>query len=293
MAPGSNGSSNGTDGDDLALYRVLGVPETASDAQIHVAYRRRAAQLARGNGSPARLRQLNQAYQVLGDATRRIEYHASQGGEPPAPVPAAPVFAPAKRPAPNRHTHRRGPHLGLSADFAAAVAILGLAALAAWLIIPRVNIDLSPLSTFGRGVGIDLGAQPQPTAAPAAVASPLPALPAGAVAVGSPSPVPPLTQGSRVTVSNPQPADFGSEVVTLYVQVIGQPAAGVPAWAVGHFRTEDDRQPLTGQAATDASGTVPFTFQVGNATPNYAVQVDVFFIVDDQTLSLSTSFTPR
>src|SRR3569833_1507554 len=72
---GGNGNSQPYAPADSGLYAVLGLPPTASDAEIQVAYRRQAARLAGGGRRKAeRLRQLNAAYGVIGHPALRVEY---------------------------------------------------------------------------------------------------------------------------------------------------------------------------------------------------------------------------
>src|SRR5439155_18699796 len=60
---------------DPGLYAVLGLDPAVSDAEVQTTYRRQAAKLL-GNGSNVThaLKQLNVAYEVLGNPVRRAEY---------------------------------------------------------------------------------------------------------------------------------------------------------------------------------------------------------------------------
>src|SRR5205807_7663986 len=76
---------------DPGLYAVLGLDPSVSDAEIQTAYRRQAARLL-GNGSneTQALKELNAAYEVLGNPLRREEYdrlRLSQRLSPGAPTP--------------------------------------------------------------------------------------------------------------------------------------------------------------------------------------------------------------
>ena len=73
----------------------------------------------------------------------------------------------------------------------------------------------------------------------------------------------------------------------------GQPAANIPIWSTVRYRTTEERWPASGTLNTDASGTATISFNIGGATPNYAVQVQVYAQADDQQISWSTSFTPH
>jgi hypothetical protein len=73
----------------------------------------------------------------------------------------------------------------------------------------------------------------------------------------------------------------------------GQPGQRPGCLATLDYRTTAERWPATGSIKTDGSGVATITFNVGQATPGYPVQVHIFAQVDDQQLSWSTSFTPR
>src|SRR5262245_45459261 len=59
---------------DPGLYAVLGLEPSASDAVVQTTYRRKAARLMGGPGDSQALKQLNVAYEVLGNPARRAEY---------------------------------------------------------------------------------------------------------------------------------------------------------------------------------------------------------------------------
>ena len=99
--------------------------------------------------------------------------------------------------------------------------------------------------------------------------------------------------GSTVTVSSATPAQNGPESVVVKLVRDGKPASGLDVWATLDYRTTAERWPAAGTVKTDANGAATITFNVGQATPGYPVQVHVFAQVDDQQLSWSTSFTPR
>lgn len=73
------------------FYRVLGVPENASQEEIKKAYRRLAHQHHpdRAGGSEEKFKEINAAYQILSDAEKRARYDAirkygfSRTGAPP------------------------------------------------------------------------------------------------------------------------------------------------------------------------------------------------------------------
>ncbi|MCA1647030.1 MAG: J domain-containing protein [Chloroflexi bacterium] len=276
---------------DRGLYAVLGLQSSASDALIQTTYRRQAARL-RGSGSNhnAALRQLNVAYEVLGNPVRRAEYDRarlvqSSSGSPTPFRPGAKAAQQVTRR--RRPRHAVQPRYAGFGDVLVVVTVVGLAVLAGLLLIPRVSLNLSalnalqsvlPLSNTARRV-IDTTVTPvAPTPVPTA------------------TPRPGTTErfvGTTVSVSNPTPAQNTQENVMIRVRRDNQPAAGLDVWAIVKYRTTEERWPATGSLKTDASGTATISFNVGAPTPNFAVQVQVFAQVDDQQLSWSTTFTPR
>jgi hypothetical protein len=275
---------------DPGLYAILGLDPSASDAEIQTTYRRQAARLVRG-GSKDALKQLNVAYEVLGNPARRADYDRLRLTQSAAPNGPTPIRSGAK--ARTRITRRRRPRHAVQprypglGDVFIVIAVVGLAVLAGALIIPRLSINLSalnafqnvlPLSSTSRRV-IDTSVTPVPaTAVP--TATPLPGVAA-------------RMAGSTVSVSNPSPAPNTNESVIVNLRRDGKPAAGFEVWATVQYRTVEERWPATGSLKTDASGSATITFNIGPATPNYPVNVHVFAQVDDQQLSWPTTFTPR
>jgi hypothetical protein len=280
---------------DPGLYAVLGLDPHASDAEIQTTYRRQAARLlGDGSGGSAALRQLNVAYEVLGNPFRRAEYdrlRTTQVGAfaPPTPIRSGPKNA-------VRATRRRRPRHAVQPRYAGlgdvfvVIAVVGLAVLAGALLIPRLQVNLSALNALSNVLPvssrrvIDTSATPAPTATVQATAGPTPTVPPSLAA---------RFDGSAVKVSNPTPAQNSSESVVINLKRDGQPAANVDVYSVLHYRTTQERWPLTGTVRTDAAGNATITFNIGDATPGYAVQVQVFAQVDDQQLAWSTSFTPH
>jgi DnaJ domain len=275
---------------DPGLYAVLGLDPSVSDAEIQTTYRRQAARLM-GSGSYETqvLKQLNVAYEVLGNPLRRAEYDRLRLTQNLAPRETTPIRSGLKTA--TRVTRRRRPRHAVQPRYAGmgdvlvVLTVVGLAVLAGALIIPRVSINLSalnalqsvlPLSNVSRRV-IDT----TPTAATAVpTATPLPSIAA-------------LFTGSSVSVSDPTPAQNAPENVTIRLRRDGKPAPNFPVWATVQYRTTQERWPATGSLTTDANGAATITFNIGGATPNYPVAVHVFAQVEDQQLSWSTSFTPR
>ena len=76
---------------DPGLYAVLGLDPNVPDAVIQTTYRRQAARLlGSGSNDNAALRQLNVAYEVLGNPVRRAEYDrmrlTQSSSGPPTPI---------------------------------------------------------------------------------------------------------------------------------------------------------------------------------------------------------------
>jgi hypothetical protein len=275
---------------DPGLYAVLGLDPSVSDAEIQTTYRRQAARLV-GSGSyeAQSLKQLNIAYEVLGNPLRRAEYdrlRLSQNLVPRETTPIRPGLKTASRVTRRRRPrHAVQPRYAGLGDVLVVLMVVGLAVLAGVLIIPRVSINLSalnalqsvlPLSNTSRRVieSTPVAATPIPTA------TPLPSIAA-------------LFTGSAVSVSDPTPARNAPESVTLRLRRDGKPAPNFPIWATVQYRTTQERWPATGSVTTDTNGAATITFNIGGATPNYPVAVHVFAQVEDQQLSWSTSFTPR
>ncbi len=276
---------------DPGLYAVLGLDPSVSDAQIQTTYRRHAARL-RGSGAHenAALRQLNVAYEVLGNPVRRAEYdrlrlsHSSSGPPTPIRYGAKAALQVTRR---RRPRHAVQPRYAGFGDVLVVVSVVGLAALAGFLIIPRVNINLSalnvlqnvlPLANSSRRV-IDTSVTPVP-------ATPVPTA----------TPRPGTTErfgGTTVSVSNPTPAQNTQENVVIRLRRDNQPAPNFDVWAIVKYRTVEERWPATGSVKSDASGVATISFNIGSATPNTQVEVQVVVQVDDQQLSWPTAFTPH
>lgn len=276
---------------DPGLYAVFGLSPSVSDGEIQTTYRRQAARLGSGAHDNAALRRLNTAYEVLGNPVRRAEYDRSRLAQSSA-GPPTPIRLGAKATA--QVTRRRRPrhavqprYAGLG-DVMVVLVVVAVAVLAgAFIILPRLSVNLSalnvlqnvlPLSNSSRRV-ID------------ATVTPAPATPAP-----SPTPRPGTAQrflGSTVAVSNAAPAQNAQETVMIRLRRDNQPAANLDVWATVKYRTTEERWPPTGSIKTDSAGAATIAFNVGAATPNFPVQVQVFAQVDDQQLSWSTTFTPH
>jgi hypothetical protein len=65
-------------------------------------------------------------------------------------------------------------------------------------------------------------------------------------------------------------------------------------YLVAHYRTVDERQPPgNGTVKTDGTGAALITFNIGDATAGFQVNVDVTALVDGQQVAFQTSFTPQ
>jgi hypothetical protein len=282
---------------DPGLYAVLGLDPSTTDAEIQTAYRRQAARLlGSGADNGGALRQLNVAYEVLGNPYRRAEYdrlRLSHVGvlAPPTPIRPQPKAA-------SRVTRRRRPRHAVQPRYAGlgdvfvVLVVVGLAFVAGALLIPRLQINLSALNGLSNVLPVSTRRVIDTSATPAAATPSSTATPAAP----TPTVLPGLAQrfsGSTVSVSAPTPVRNANESVVVKLRRDGQPAANVNVWSTVHYRTTDERWPPSGTARTDQSGTATITFNIGDATPNYPVQVQVFAQVEDQQLSWSTSFTPH
>jgi hypothetical protein len=278
---------------DPGLYAVLGLDPSVSDQEIQTTYRRMAAKLM-GNGSRENqaLRQLNIAYEVLGNPARRTEYDRRRMHQALVAGTPTPIRPGAK--ATTRVTRRRRPrhivqprYAGLG-DVMVVLTVVGLAVVAGFLLIPRLSINLSALNALQILVPLSSSSNPRrgadatvtvaPTVAPSA--TPLPSVAA-------------RYAGSTVSVSNPTPAQNSPESVQIHLRRDGQPLANSDVWSTVGYRTTQERWPTTGTVQTDASGSATITFNIGGATPGYPVTVNVYTQADDQQLSWSTAFTPQ
>jgi hypothetical protein len=166
--------------------------------------------------------------------------------------------------------------------------VVGLAVVAAMLIIPRVSINLTALNVVQSVL-------PLPNNSPRRAIEPT-LTPAPATAVPTATPQPGLADrflGSTIGVSNPTPARGTTESVFIRLRRDGQPAANVDVWSTVKYRTTEERWPASGAVSTDASGNATIAFNIGSATSDFPVTVRVFAQVNDQQLTWSTTFTPH
>ncbi len=279
---------------DPGLYAVLGLDPSVSDAEIQTTYRRAAARLLGSGASDiASLRQLNMAYEVLGNPVRRAEYDRSRTSlmavpaapAPPPNVPKGAVGSTKRR----RPRHAVQPRYTGRGDVLVLLVVVALSIAAGILIIlPRLSINLSALNALSNVLPSNSSARRlvdvTPTAGPVATRVPTPTVTAGLAD---------RFAGSTVSVTTANPPQNTPESIVIRLRRDGQPAANLDVWATVDYRTTSERWPSSGAVRTDSNGAATITFNVGQATPGFAVQVHVFAQVDDQQLSWSTAFTPR
>ena len=276
---------------DPGLYAILGLDPSVSDSEIQTTYRRMAARLvSEGSNDRHALRQLNVAYEVLGNPVRRAEYDRLRVAPNVAPLAPPPVRPGAKTGA--RPTRRRRPRHAVQPRYAGlpdvfvVLVVVGLAVLAGVLLIPRLSINLSALNALQAVLPLQNSSRRIIDTSPTAVATAAPTA----------TPLPSVASrfnGSAVSVSNPNPPQNSTESVTIKLVRDGKPAANFDVWSTVQYRTTEERWPTTGSVKTDATGAATISFNVGGATPNYPVNVHVFVQVDEQQLTWSTSFTPH
>ena len=117
---------------DPGLYAVLGLDPSASDAVIQTTYRRQAAKLL-GSGSRdiTALRQLNVAYEVLGNPVRRAEYDRARLTQStsgaPTPIRTGPKVVTRVTPQASPAPRGTAPLRWLTATYWSCSMVVGLA----------------------------------------------------------------------------------------------------------------------------------------------------------------------
>jgi len=305
------------------LYAILGVDPLSSDEVIRYAYRRRAARLHERRWRPAQavrqLAELNAAYEILGKPDRRADYdtrrvrraaleQALDGGESADDLLAYGRVLPSGQ-------RREGPRLRIGAagglvEVVVILMVIGLALYAALSVLSAGSlIDLSKVVELSENFGLTsrrrVATTPSATAAPvltavpsqnapSATLVPTPAAASGPSAAAAPKPSATGFAGSLAQVSNPAPPRRSEVSVIVQVLRDGLPVPGAQVFAVVHFKTLDERWPAgAGTQSTDANGSATISFNIGDATPGFAVNVDLIALVEGEQLQLQTSFTPR
>jgi hypothetical protein len=82
--------------------------------------------------------------------------------------------------------------------------------------------------------------------------------------------------------------------VTIRLTRNGAAVVGAPVFLVTHYKTVDERFP-GGDATvpTNEIGEAMITFNIGDATVGFPVNVDVIAMVDNQAHQAQTTFQPR
>lgn len=291
---------------DDSLYSILGLDRSASDAEVQVAYRRRAARLATSRFSDeAELKDLNAAYEVLGVSARRAEYDRFLAEPPPPPMwPPDDLRVEGEnaldQPYPRmRHAYRSSPeHERRGGDLLVMAAVVGLAALAGWYVLTRARIEI-PLPTSLPGAALLGLSRPAPDSAgaapaPAATTSASPiARDTSAGLPGSSEPLRAQMADTTVTVSNPSPPRGSLISVTVRLRRSGQPVPNAEVWLTAQYRTVQERWPGSGAVRTGPDGSATISFNVGDATPGYEVKLEATARIEAQELTFPASFTPR
>jgi DnaJ-like protein len=300
-------------------YAVLRVGPEALPGEIERSYRRLAGQRTNAAWRPGRaareLAQINAAYGVLGYPDRRADYDrrraaqllaaaegrqngASRGEIEPALLSYRP---PGRRQLPRVQIGR--PTGGTSLDGVIILLVVVLSLFVGSLFASRNLIDLSFISNVGESIGLTprrrLTATPSPAStavlaaapSPGAALTPTPAEPPGALPTAVSGQ---RFAGSELVVSDPRPARRTDLTLTLKLVREGKPVPNANLYATVHYRTVDERQPPgTATVRTDDTGTATIKFNIGDATANYQVNVDVTALVEGQQVAFQTSFNPR
>ena len=309
------------------LYALLGVDTRCSDDIIRYAYRKKAAKLLDARWRPGRaarqLAELNAAYEILGKPDRRADYDRQRArmsyyqqsvrqehllGDTGMLPPAGSLAAP-------RHDRRsrswlrpRAPRGLLEAFVILGVVVVAL--YAAYTVLGSSNlIDLTAVQDAGAAMGLPVRPRTAPTVGPTATAvavmpTPTPRqviVPQVAVPTSTPPPEPTASATAAtapvrtaVRVSNPSPPRRSEISVSVRFTRDDKPISGVPVYLVAHYKTIEERFPENeGNVQTNVNGEATITFNIGDATAGFPVNVDVIGTVDGQPVQAQTTFLPR
>jgi hypothetical protein len=307
------------------LYGVLGVDQRASDDIIRYAYRKKAAKLLDARWRPGRaarqLAELNAAYEILGKPDRRTDYDRQRARmyyyqqtvrqeqmlNGAAMLPPSGVVLPRTDRRGAAWTRPRSPRRLM--ETIAIIGVVVVAFYAGYTILGTSNlVDLSGLKDAGASMGLPIGARTAPTAGPsptsqAVLATPTPrTVIVPQVSVPSPT-VPPEPTApaasnapgkTAVRVSNPSPPRRTEVSVSVRFTRDDKPITGVPVYLVAHYKTIEERFPENnGNVQTNVNGEATVTFNIGDATAGFPVNVDVIGTVDGEQVQAQTTFLPR
>lgn len=198
------------------LYEILQVSPNAEPEVIDAAYRRLARKYHPDvNPSPdaaARMKEINQAYDILSDPQKRAMYDAQRQSArtsryeyPPSPRPTRPTYQPPKEPHPRPTTRRMVP---LGRPLGAVLAVLALiSCVASFLILPGRGFP-----SFGPTSYPTSTPYPTDTARPAVVLTPTP--------IGSSMPPTPTETPTptSTSVSTALPSPSGGQKTYIIVE---------------------------------------------------------------------------
>jgi hypothetical protein len=190
-----------------------------------------------------------------------------------------------------------------------AIAIVGVVVVAGYagytILGTSSLVDLTSIQDTGAALGLPVKPRTVPTSSPvpsnAVLPTPTPRqVLVPAVSVPSPTPEPAATQASvapirsAVKVSNPAPLRRTEISVTVHLARDTAPVVGAPVYLVAHYKTVDERFPADNATVqTNVNGDATITFNIGDATIGFPVNVDVIGTVDGEQVQAQTTFMPR
>jgi len=309
------------------LYGVLGIDPRASDDIIRYAYRKKAAKLLDARWRPGRaarqLAELNAAYEILGKPDRRSDYdrqrarhyYYQQTARQEQLLNGTPMLPPGGGTTTPRPARSSGPGFRPSAPrgLLETIAIIGVVVVAGYAGYTFFGnsgmVDLTSLQDTGAALGLPIRPRtspvPAPTVSAAVLPSPtprqvivpavsVPSPTAAAEAAAAPTQVAASPVKSAVRVSNPAPPRRSEVSVLVHLTRDNNPVVGVPVYVVAHYKTVEERFPENnGTVQTNVNGDATITFNIGDATAGFPVNVDVIGTVDGAQVQSQTTFLPR